>query len=551
VDADSQRMELVRLPDNADVDRSQLTVTLEPSLAAGMTGGLRYVEHYPYECVEQTMSRFLPNVVTYRALSQLGISRPELETALPQQVSIGLQRIYAFQHVDGGWGWWRTDESSAFITSYVVYGLAKAREAGFSVDDGVMNRAVRVLKRMLKAPKGLSEWEMNQQAFIVYALAVAGSPEPGRAGALYEERERLSIYGRATLALALGLISDDASSSRINTLLADITADAIVSATSAHWEEARRDYWNMNTDTRTTSIVLSALATLAPDHPLAPNTVRWLMSARKADRWETTQENAWAIMSLTDWMVATGELRGEFDWEVILNGQLLQQGAVAPASVGQAIQVVAEGDQLFGDRTNALVIGRSGGAGKSGDGQLYYTAHLTSYLPVEDLPPVNRGVVVSREYRLADCDQPGERSSCPPVDRARVDDVLNVKLTIVVPNSVQYLVVEDPLPAGAEAIDTSLKTTSLTAEGPSVERAGGSERDPWWWAWWWTPTHTDLRDEKVAMFATELAPGTYEYSYQIRASLPGRFLTLPATAYQMYFPEVWGRSAGGVFTITE
>jgi hypothetical protein len=53
----------------------------------------------------------------------------------------------------------------------------------------------------------------------------------------------------------------------------------------------------------------------------------------------------------------------------------------------------------------------------------------------------------------------------------------------------------------------------------------------------------------VALFATELSAGTYEYTYQMRASLPGQFQVLPAVAYQMYFPEVWGRSAGAEFTI--
>ena len=109
----------------------------------------------------------------------------------------------------------------------------------------------------------------------------------------------------------------------------------MISATAAHWEEGWTDYWNMNTDTRTTSIVLDALARLDPKNSLAPNTVRWLMSARKADRWETTQENAWAIMALTDWMVATGELEGDYAWQVLLNGAPLGQGTVTPATVGQ------------------------------------------------------------------------------------------------------------------------------------------------------------------------------------------------------------------------
>jgi len=36
----------------------------------------------------------------------------------------------------------------------------------------------------------------------------------------------------------------------------------------------------------------------------------------------------------------------------------------------------------------------------------------------------------------------------------------------------------------------------------------------------------------------------------LRASVPGEFLVLPANAYEMYFPEVFGRSDGGKFVVT-
>ena len=118
---DEERLELVRVPANADPTQGELDVTLEPSLAAGTLGGLTYLEHYPYECTEQTMSRFLPNVVTYAALKELGVPRPDLDAKLPQQVGVGLQRIYAQQHVDGGWGWWQSDDSRVAVSSYVVF----------------------------------------------------------------------------------------------------------------------------------------------------------------------------------------------------------------------------------------------------------------------------------------------------------------------------------------------------------------------------------------------------------------------------------------------
>ena len=66
-------IETVRLPGTVDTSLGELTVQLDPSLAAGMLGGLDYLRAYHYDCTEQTVSRFLPNVMTFRALQELGI----------------------------------------------------------------------------------------------------------------------------------------------------------------------------------------------------------------------------------------------------------------------------------------------------------------------------------------------------------------------------------------------------------------------------------------------------------------------------------------------
>ena len=70
--------------------QGELTVQVDPSLAAGMRDGLDYLEHYPYECVEQTVSRWLPNVLTYKALQDLGIENPELEAEAARPGGQGL-----------------------------------------------------------------------------------------------------------------------------------------------------------------------------------------------------------------------------------------------------------------------------------------------------------------------------------------------------------------------------------------------------------------------------------------------------------------------------
>jgi len=548
--SDGQRLEAVALPPSYDPTQGELSVHVDPSLAAGMIDGLHYLEHYPYECTEQTVSRFLPNVVTYRVFKELELERSDL--ASRSLVSTGLQRLYNQQHYDGGWGWWVSDDSRPYLTAYVLLGLVEAKRAGFVVDEDVIEQTVDFLQDSLSKPRDLElHWQANRQAFILYALAEAERGDLSRTTTLFHRREMLDTFGKAYLAMAFGLLEGD-HSSRVDTLLSDITGAAIVSATGAHWEEEQVDYYAMNTDTRSTAIVLAALARLDPGNALAPNAVRWLMSVRQGDKagaWETTQETAWAILALTDWMVATGELEGAYDWHVIVNGELLGEGGVDADNIDERTKLQIEVAELLSDRANSVVIERwPPKEEQAGAGRLYYSMYLRYFKPVEEVVALNRGIIVSRRYTLADCD--AKKESCPATDQARVGDAIQVKLTIIAPHDLHYVVIEDPFPAGAEGVDTSLKTTSLTEESPEINRT--DRNSPWGGSWgWWYFRHTELRDEKAVLFATYLPRGTYEYTYLIRASLPGEYHAIPTHAYEMYFPEVFGRGDGGMFTITE
>lgn len=557
LEADGQRLEAVALPPSYDPTQGELSVHVDPSLAAGMVEGLDYVEHYPYECTEQTVSRFLPNVVTYRALKKLGLDQPgtsielakNLEEKLPNLVSSGLQRLYNQQHYDGGWGWWVQDDSHPYLTAYVLLGLIEAQRADFAVDEGVVERAVDFLRGSLSRPQDLKQsWQANRQAFILYVLAEAGEGDLGRTTTLFDRRDMLDTFGKAHLAMALDLL-EPGKPARVTTLLSDITSDAILSATGTHWEEAQVDYYAMNTDTRSTAIVLAALARLDPGNALAPKTVRWLMTVRQEGHWETTQETAWAIIGLTDWMVATGELEGAYNWQVAVNGERLGEGSVSSENIDQTVKLQVEVAQLLADEANRVVIERWAPKGQEqGSGRLYYSMYLRTFKPVEEVTALNRGIIVSRQYTLAECDT--EEQTCPAVDRAQVGDAIQVKLTIIAPHDLHYVVVEDAFPAGAEGIDQSLKTTSVVGEPPELTRT--DRRDPWGggYGWWWF-SHSELRDEKAVLFATYLPRGTYEYIYLIRASLAGEYRVIPTHAYEMYFPETFGRSDGGLFTITE
>src|SRR6185436_9326410 len=94
----------------------------------------------------------------------------------------GLDRLYNFQHADGGWGWWKEGESDHFMTAYVVWGMFLARQAGIDVKQDVVTRAAIYLD------KELVEEENNYdiQAWMLHALseppALAGGPTLRTAG---------------------------------------------------------------------------------------------------------------------------------------------------------------------------------------------------------------------------------------------------------------------------------------------------------------------------------------------------------------------------------
>ncbi len=184
---------------------------------------------------------------------------------------------------------------------------------------------------------------------------------------------------------------------------------------------------------------------------------------------------------------------------------------------------------LLRDEANVIRFERS-----NESGQLYYTTQLRYALDALAVDALDRGVVVDRRFELEN----------EPVAVARVGDVISATVTLIVPDDRYHLLVEVPIPAGTEPVDTSLATESDLYGAPELMPVD----EPFTR---WTPTYTDIRDDKVALFATYLPAGTYQYTVQIRATMPGEYRVLPVYAEQMYFPDVWGRSAGQLFTVKD
>ena len=266
-----------------DAVAGQVTVRLERNLGGALLRGLEQLTGFPYGCVEQTMSKALPNAVVARAHSRLGLGQAGLPERLSAPITAGLQRLYGFQNEDGGWGWWADDGSDDSQTAWVVFGLGLTSEAGFAVDDAVVARGAERLTQRLAA------MDARLRAFALYALALVKRGDEAAALKLAASPEPLDAFAQAALALALQRQGRNTEAEvLVDRLLAQIEAKD----DQAWWPLAKGGGQPrmMPSAVRGTALGLSALLAIRPedDHHAA-----WLQSqgpdrGRAVDRREVS-----------------------------------------------------------------------------------------------------------------------------------------------------------------------------------------------------------------------------------------------------------------------
>jgi uncharacterized protein YfaS (alpha-2-macroglobulin family) len=542
LDEADRRVEAVLVPPNADTDRGSLDMQLSPSLAAALIDALDIVEKRGYDpaCAHAITDRLLPNLATDQAISQLDLGNAELAGKLSESITSDIAQLESLQKRGGGWGWCYSEESDPWLSAYALLALARADANDYDVEALVINRGQNYVSDQLYRMNEIDfAWEANRQAFFLYVLAESGKNSGEEADALVEShRGLLDPYAKALLLLAYD--SAGVQSDSQQTLLADLNDEVVLSATGAHWEDADQDFFNLNSDVRGTAMVIDALSRVQSDNALAPGAVRWLMAARTAQIWSTGHETAWSILALADWMKATGELLADYEYQVDLNGALLNDGQFSAANITESESLSVPVHNLLDEETNFIDFQRG-----AGDGRLYYTMHLNSFINADTVEATSRGVTVERSYYDAACDPQTE--TCEPIDQIEAGQQVRVELTIVAPNDLLYAVIEDPIPAGAEGIDSGLDTSASGFEG-GVQRTDEDFLFGYWG--WWYFNRIEYRDEKVVFLADFLPAGTYQYTYYLNTVIPGEYQVMPAVGYQEFFPELFGRSDGMLFSIT-
>ncbi|PYS43777.1 MAG: hypothetical protein DMF71_06150, partial [Acidobacteria bacterium] len=439
------------LPRNPDSQARKLRIEASPSIAATLFGALDYLTSYPYGCTEQTMSSFLPNVVVAQALKDVPTAKIRASNDLDKKVQKGMDRLYAYQHDDGGWGWWKDDKTDPFMTAYVVDGLTMASGAGYQIDVGRREQGRQKLLALLNAGKRDDGNPIDDEtrAYMIYAFTESGESDGHYLEELYGKRGSLGPYGRALLALALHQRKDGRAREVANLIAGAAQQDEF----EAHWQTARvNDYGrDIYLDAEATSLSLKALSQIDPGNALLPRAARWLVKNRRNGYyWLSTKETAFAIYGLTDYLKVSHELSPDYTFEVYLNGAqvALQHVGGGDATNAQALVITKKGGEVSGSNQIRIV--------KHGRGALYVSTAVEYFTAEENVAAQSSPALkITREYlRLRVSENENGKSSWkiePLSGELRSGDLIVVRLHLE-GSRAQYLMIEDPIPAGAEQV---------------------------------------------------------------------------------------------------
>jgi uncharacterized protein YfaS (alpha-2-macroglobulin family) len=545
-----------------DARPNQVTLTLRsmPSITAIALDSLPYLMDYPYGCVEQTVSRFVPAVLTQRAYEQAGAPlNAETQRKIAEITQNSLERLRRMQTSDGGWGWWEADKPNLWTTAYVVWGLHKAKRAGVKVPDSLYQRGVDALRRLIvnslaqaRAADSNERIDISTSEWL-FLLSVLAEVDPTPPDALRysdwmeqviehtilpppSEQNRSflqSVQNRRIrlIHILLRWRNLPNAEQHLKRLWNACLHDALEDRNTIDWSPNRTDepWWNWCdwSSIETQAMALQALL-LSREHAVAwfgsvaryeqliSKTVIELAQGYRNGYWYQSRETALAIEALLSYSVRYERnfAAREAEYEVRLNGQPIQRVSVAAFSGRRFVQPLTLKNLAWRPGENTLTLRPVRGAPLV---SVVLTQART--VPLQETPS---GPLRLRVYRLERPDEletSGEQlRPLRSGDAVRAGALLRIDVEARMPQKVsrlEYTVLETPFAAGCAPFDTEAFLR----------------------AWWWDYAHEEIRDDRAVAFRQYWRDGdAYRYTLLVRAETPGEYTILPAHLWGMYAP---------------
>jgi len=568
---------VVRVPEDRRPEQTKLEVRYSPTLAGALVEALPYLADYPYGCTEQTLNRFLPTVITQRAIldlgvdlkairdqhtnlnaQQLGDARDRAKRIKPganpvfdvdevvKMARAGIDRLSDMQLSDGGWGWFSGfgERATPHTTALVVHGLQLSRQNDLALPEGMLERGVawlatyqaeqvRLLENGISETKPYKKLASSIDSLVFMVLVDADVRDDKMLAFLDRDRPQLAVYGKCLYGLALARLGER---DKLAMVLQNVSQYLVEDEENqtAYLKLPNEGYWWSwhGSETETDAFYLKLLARTDPQGRTTSRLVKYILNNRKHGCfWNSTRDTAYNIEALAEYLKASGENRPDMTVTVAVDGQARKEVRITPADLFTFDGTLTLEGEALGSGEHNITLARKG------TGPLYYNAYLTNFSLEDPIARAGLEVKVDRKvYRLIRDDKTVDaaggrgqvvgqrvekyrREPLPEGATLKSGELVEVELEIERKNDYEYLVFEDYKAAGFEPVDV---------------RSGYNGND--------LGAYVEFRDERVAFFVQSLGRGRHSVSYRLRAEIPGSFHALPARAGAMYAPELKGNS---------
>ncbi len=490
----------VERPSDALPDRGGIRVVLQPRLVDGLSGVSAYMRAYPYTCLEQVLSK----AIALHDTELWGRTMDLLPVFLDGE---GLAKYFPSQL-----------QGSEVLTAYII---SIADEAGWDIPEN--SKA-----RMLAGLQGFVEGRITRRSALptadltlrklaaIEALSRAQRAQPELLSSIVIEPNlwpTSSVIDWISILKCMSEVQDR--ESRLTEAQQILRARLNFQGTTMGFSTERRDYmwWLMvSVDTNAVRLLLSQLD--EPEwRPDMPRLVRGALGRQKCGHWDTTIANAWGMLAM--------ERFSEKFENIPVTGETI-------ASIASRIQKVDWGDNAKG--TTLSFPWHEGiknlEVGMNGTGKPWAAIQSMAAIPLTE--PLSSGFKIKKTLTPIERKEEGVWSA---------GDIVRVTLEIESQSDMTWVVVNDPIPAGAAIFGSGLGFDSQMA-------ARGETRKGWVW-----PVFEERSFEAYRVYYRFVPKRQWSFEYTYRLNNAGEFQLPPTRVEAMYAPEMFGEIPNGTIRV--
>lgn len=493
-----------------------LELWLSPGYGEALRSSLAYLAGYPYGCVEQTMSRFMPLL----AAAKTGFITPSLKKELPAMVKKGLLLLASHQNPDGSFGWFQGNSGDPLMSAYVHRGLVVSKKLGIQVDPAMINRSNRYLYRFLARGKH----NTFLKAYILFALSEGATVKRSLVNNLAAEAKRSSTYTKALTALVL---HNQGEKKKAKEMLEEALKESGVMKYGRLRFASQKEEVIQFDQIETVATLLVGAVRMNSSEETLEILSRWLLEKRQGSAWKNSRDTGVAVLALSERVENIRDTSKPSDIVVIVNGKRVKSFRASVKQIHEGDARIEIGALRLRPGSNRVRIKKTAGTG------LFVVGSLRFFDRSESFSAQSNGFQIKRTYYkvAAKRDDGRLRLSASKTNKFDPGDLVMVKLDVeAMGEPASYLQIEDPVLPGFSVVrnDAEYYSSGFALEYNSRQ----------------------IFDHKAVFFAGGPRK-KITIRYFLNADLPGDYAVIPASAKLMYYPGVFGSTSDARLVVKE